>query len=1041
MAIISEVTGYPASVLDDDMQLESDLGIDTVKQATILSIIGERLGVERDESLRMSDFATIRQLKAYFSTRGTGAELPPTSVFPNPEEEPSCHGGTATDAGVDGALLDPEGATDPKAPSSRAKAPPLLSEEGISHELYAIIGSLSPYPAEMLEPELELDDDLAPSPTERSALDAALRERFELPKSWQIPRGVTLGGLTRALRELQSSRAALVGGVQWLGKQTLLLSPAPAEPGPEPHLAGKHIWVLGDDSRCVAETVRRFEAFQVASVTGVVFPTGGSVSEMDGLLAPLLASTKPHLVVDLTACPGSGDLLDEEPAVALANISRASDCRFALWKAVLGGSALPERILAVTALDGAFALERDEGRASVSALYGLHLGFYKALRKEFPDTRVSILDVPPSSWTGDASGALGLVRQELETTGPGVEICYVNGQRHRIATTDGCWQVAGTSPGFGADEVVLATGGGSGITARILLELARQRPARFALVGRTELDETARGFRFDDEAAVSSEKSAIGQRLAACGQRVTPRIIEERLTRLTRSAEVFATLEELERLGSRARYYHADVTDPGALEAVVTDVRQVLGPITTILHGAGIEISHVAQHKSQDEFRRVHAVKSVGAYQLGRICRSDPLRRFIAISSISGRFGNLAQLDYSAANSFLDVMARIERRQGIRALSLAWSGWSGFGMAWRNSFVREHAESLGLNFIDPGAGAAAAALEIAAATGPAEIVIHRGLGAVADREMLDTDLSHLPFIDWAERRDGAVTAAHRRFSSRRDGLLDDHRFAGLPFMPGVGFMEMMAEAVSLAASKRAYPIVYRNLAFLDAFKLYREEPRDVRAELTPGSSRGQYDLCIVSPFTPRVGGGAELRAYARASVELGGVAPEVPQLGDWAVPWNEETDYGTLLARARNLQQNVRLGPLLNDEGGPSSAARGSRVRLGREGSETLVMLPAAQLDHPRYPREELLINPAFLDAMHQAGAVLAIALTGHIFLPVGAAEFVVFDSPKQDERYRIVVRIKELRDSEATYDIVMLRDTGACCAAIIGSSFQRISQ
>src|SRR6185437_15233135 len=43
IAIVSEKTGYPAEMLDAGMQLDADLGIDSIKRVEILSALQERL--------------------------------------------------------------------------------------------------------------------------------------------------------------------------------------------------------------------------------------------------------------------------------------------------------------------------------------------------------------------------------------------------------------------------------------------------------------------------------------------------------------------------------------------------------------------------------------------------------------------------------------------------------------------------------------------------------------------------------------------------------------------------------------------------------------------------------------------------------------------------------------------------------------------------------------------------------------------------------------------------------------------------------------
>ncbi len=57
--IVSEMTGYPAELLDLDLDLEADLGVDTVKQAEVFAAVRERFGIPRDENLRLRDFPTL----------------------------------------------------------------------------------------------------------------------------------------------------------------------------------------------------------------------------------------------------------------------------------------------------------------------------------------------------------------------------------------------------------------------------------------------------------------------------------------------------------------------------------------------------------------------------------------------------------------------------------------------------------------------------------------------------------------------------------------------------------------------------------------------------------------------------------------------------------------------------------------------------------------------------------------------------------------------------------------------------------------------
>ena len=63
------MTGYPAELLEPDLDLEADLGVDTVKQAEVFAAVRERYGVERDDSLQLRDFPTLRHVAGWVRDR------------------------------------------------------------------------------------------------------------------------------------------------------------------------------------------------------------------------------------------------------------------------------------------------------------------------------------------------------------------------------------------------------------------------------------------------------------------------------------------------------------------------------------------------------------------------------------------------------------------------------------------------------------------------------------------------------------------------------------------------------------------------------------------------------------------------------------------------------------------------------------------------------------------------------------------------------------------------------------------------------------
>ncbi|KAB7741073.1 SDR family NAD(P)-dependent oxidoreductase, partial [Nostocoides sp. F2B08] len=98
--IVAEMTGYPVDLLDPDLDLEADLGVDTVKQAEVFAAVRQEYGVERDATLQLRDFPTLNHVAGWIRDK-TG--LPATAAAaPAAAQQPPAHqaphtGGDAQD--------------------------------------------------------------------------------------------------------------------------------------------------------------------------------------------------------------------------------------------------------------------------------------------------------------------------------------------------------------------------------------------------------------------------------------------------------------------------------------------------------------------------------------------------------------------------------------------------------------------------------------------------------------------------------------------------------------------------------------------------------------------------------------------------------------------------------------------------------------------------------------------------------------------------------------------------------------------------------
>ncbi len=64
LEIVAAQTGYPPDMLDLDLDLEADLGIDTVKQAETFAAVREAYEIPREENLKLRDFPTLAHTRS-----------------------------------------------------------------------------------------------------------------------------------------------------------------------------------------------------------------------------------------------------------------------------------------------------------------------------------------------------------------------------------------------------------------------------------------------------------------------------------------------------------------------------------------------------------------------------------------------------------------------------------------------------------------------------------------------------------------------------------------------------------------------------------------------------------------------------------------------------------------------------------------------------------------------------------------------------------------------------------------------------------------
>src|SRR5205823_4423725 len=180
---------------------------------------------------------------------------------------------------------------------------------------------------------------------------------------------------------------------------------------------------------------------------------------------------------------------------------------------------------------------------------------------------------------------------------------------------------------------------------------------------------------------------------------------EKALARVERLQAGLAAVQAVQAAGGTAHHHCVDLTDPVAVEKVLAEVRGTSARIDVLLHAAGLEISHALPDKEPREFDLVFGVKADGWHNVLHAAGDLPIGATVVFSSVAGRFGNVGQTDYSAANDLLCKVSSHFRRTHpqTRAIALDWSAWGGIGMATRGSIPTVMAAA-GVQMLPPEVG-------------------------------------------------------------------------------------------------------------------------------------------------------------------------------------------------------------------------------------------------------------------------------------------------------------------------------------------------
>ncbi|AEW99625.1 type I polyketide synthase [Streptantibioticus cattleyicolor] len=305
-------------------------------------------------------------------------------------------------------------------------------------------------------------------------------------------------------------------------------------------------------------------------------------------------------------------------------------------------------------------------------------GPVRGIPLEYPGVVCRLIDVEPPA--GDAGRLAGLIAAELGANGDEPVVALRNGRRWLPGYEPVPLAEGHPATPLREGGVYLVTGGLGGIGLAMAERLAAECRARLVLFGRTGLPPRELWPEILADPAAGDE-------------------VRRRLTGVLR----------LEERGAQVAVVTGDVADEADAHRAVRAGIERWGALHGVLHAAGLPGIGLMQFKTTGDMRKVMAPKIDGTLALEAALREVPLDFLCLFSSItSATGGGPGQVDYSAANAFLDAYACAADQGpgGRRTVAIGWGEWT--WNAWEaglagydaevRAFFRENRARFGIGF-------------------------------------------------------------------------------------------------------------------------------------------------------------------------------------------------------------------------------------------------------------------------------------------------------------------------------------------------------
>lgn len=679
LALIEEKTGYPSDMLEDDLDLEADLGIDSVKQGEIFSCLRTKFGIV-DIDYNIKEYNTIGSIIDFFYKQRFRETI---------LEEVS-------DANI-------------KKDEGRA----------VEEKVLRIIEEKTGYPIEMLSNNLDLEADLGIDSVKRTEILNILQEiyEFQIQEQADLKELNTIEDIIRYIQtnincansvdkeknffssEYSTTRYVAVPVEQNIMKDNIQ------------EIDNKNVLIVADNfngeiTSLLYEKIKK-KANNVivvgqkllGGIGNMAIVDFSNITDIKNKISEINQKNTIDIVINLMAISEMIDLDTVSKEEWTKICSEIYNSHFYVTK-VLYNNFFERKeecgYYSVTSIGGVYGLESGYPGNPIGAIGS---GFTKALEKELRPFCCKVIDF---SDLKNADEISEFILSEIECREKLVEVAYINGIRKVIyVLPKEIKKDRSDSYEISNQDVILVTGGGRGIIYKCIERLLDYCNPKIIVTGRTELDSIDEKIveMTDDE--FKAYKTTYLSECRNTNPGFSLLQLQHSYEKLRNARLLMKNMKILYDKGYNIEYRKCDVASIDEVEKLVEYTVNKYGRITGIINGAGLPSFGKVPKKEEEFAEQVVKVKANSFYALYQVCREQPLKFFVSMGSISGRFGMDGQVDYSAAADLIVRLSYLaaQKRKNTRFFVLGWSAWDEVGMAANEEVKKVQQETRGLEYI------------------------------------------------------------------------------------------------------------------------------------------------------------------------------------------------------------------------------------------------------------------------------------------------------------------------------------------------------